>query len=136
MKRCKKLSSCNLTVGTNSKKQLDLALFLSHIEKFLSNDLTSTEIEERLLQYRTIKITYNNRKIKEISKVIEKGKLKVMWVFTLIEIKIVFLLLDLTYFILILFVWGLKLRSTNFPTFSSDATDQGFYIAWTLSDSL
>ena len=80
-----------------------------------------------MLQYGTVKITYNNRKIKEISKVIGKGKLKVMWVFTLIEIKIVFLLLELTYFILILFVRGLKLRSANFPTFSSDGNDQGFY---------
>ena len=50
-----------------------------------------------------------------------------MWAFTLIEIKVVFLLLDLTYFMLILFVWGLKLRSANFTTFSSDGNDQGFY---------
>ena len=54
-----------------------------------------------------------------------------MWIFNLIEIKIVFLFLDLMYFILILFVWGLKLRNANFKfcTFSSDGTDQGFYIA-------
>lgn len=35
-------------------------------------------------------------------------------------------------------LWGLRLRSGNvgFCNFSSDETDQSFYIAWTLPDSL
>lgn len=51
---------CNLTVDTNRKKQLGLILFPSHIKKLLGKDLTSTEIEERLLKYKTVNIAYNN----------------------------------------------------------------------------
>ena len=50
LKRYKKSLLCNLTDDTNNKKQLDLTLFLSQIEKRLGKYLTSTEIDEHLFE--------------------------------------------------------------------------------------
>lgn len=63
LKHCKKPFSCNLAVVTDKKKQLDLTLFPSHIEKLLKKDLTSTDSEERLLDYDFVNITYNNHSV-------------------------------------------------------------------------
>ena len=109
----------NLKFDTISKKQLNLALCLSHIEKRLDKNLTRTEIEESLariqnyvlhaiiviLLYQQVK-TLILKKVKEKRKVIVKNKARVMWMFYWIENKIIFLVLDLMYFVLILFACG------------------------------
>ena len=63
LKRYKKSLLCNLTDDTNNKKQLDLTLFPSQIEKRLGKYLTSTEIDEHLFEQETVNITYNNHNV-------------------------------------------------------------------------
>ena len=122
LKHCKNSFFCNLTVDTNRKKKLDLSLFLLYIEKLLGKDLANTEIEERFLEYEAVITAYNNRntsvstsensklrKMKEKRKVIVNRKVKAMWMFNLIESKIVFLFLDFMYFILILTLLQMEL---------------------------
>ena len=89
------------------------------MEKRLDKNLTRTEIEESLariqnyvlhaiiviLLYQQVK-TLILKKVKEKRKVIVKNKARVMWMFYWIENKIIFLVLDLMYFVLILFACG------------------------------
>ena len=63
LKPCKKSFLCNLTDDANNKKQLDLTLFPSQIEKRLGKDLTSTEIDEHLFEQETVNITYTNHNV-------------------------------------------------------------------------
>ena len=56
LKQCERSFSCNLTVDTNNEKQFNLTFFRARIEKLLGEDLTSTEIDECLLEFETVNI--------------------------------------------------------------------------------